>query len=49
MGEPVVMSCSRTYPVTVEEAFDAVLPLPLNGCSTVVRTDPVDQGDRGPG
>jgi hypothetical protein len=30
MGEPVVMSCSRTYPMTVEAAFDAVLSIPLN-------------------
>jgi hypothetical protein len=29
MAEPVVMSCSRTYPLMVEAAFDAVLPMPL--------------------
>ncbi|MEO9137559.1 MAG: SRPBCC family protein [Jatrophihabitans sp.] len=29
MATPTVMSCSRTYPVTLPDAFDAVLTLPL--------------------
>jgi polyketide cyclase/dehydrase/lipid transport protein len=29
MTGPVVMSCSRTYPLTVEDAFDRLLGLPL--------------------
>lgn len=30
MAEPVVMSCSRTYPMTGADAFDAVLAMPLD-------------------
>jgi hypothetical protein len=29
VAAPVEMSCTRTYPVTVERAFDVVLPYPL--------------------
>lgn len=29
MAAPAVMSCSRTYPVAVEDAFDRVLAVPL--------------------
>jgi Polyketide cyclase / dehydrase and lipid transport len=29
MPDPVVMSCSRAYPTTVEQAFDLVLPVAL--------------------
>jgi hypothetical protein len=30
MAGPTSMHCSRTYPLTVEQAFDGVLPLPLD-------------------
>jgi Polyketide cyclase / dehydrase and lipid transport len=29
MMQPILLSSSRTYPVAVEQAFDAVLPFPL--------------------
>jgi hypothetical protein len=29
MSTPTYLQCSRTYPLTVEQAFDGVLPMPL--------------------
>ncbi len=29
MPDPVLLSCSRSYPVSAEQAFDSVLPVPL--------------------
>jgi hypothetical protein len=31
MAKPLVMSCSRSYPVTVDEGFEAVIHTPLVG------------------
>jgi hypothetical protein len=29
MPDPIVMSCTRAYPLTLEQVFDGVLPIPL--------------------